>query len=55
MQFIAPTLQFFIGIGYGEALSAPRLICFGCIWCAVALFSADALRHSRRRQVTPTA
>jgi len=53
MQFIAPTIQFLIGIAYGEQLTVPRMICFGCIWCAVALFSADALQNSRRRQAAP--
>ena len=48
MQFIAPTLQFCVGLWYGEVLTFPHLICFGCIWTAVILFSADALRRSRR-------
>jgi len=48
MQFIAPTLQFCVGLSYGEVLTFPHLICFGCIWTAVILFSADALRRSRR-------
>jgi chloramphenicol-sensitive protein RarD len=55
MQFIAPTLQFMMGIYYGEHLTLPRVICFGCIWSAVALFSVDALRNSRRRLPTPAA
>lgn len=53
MQFIAPTLQFLTGIYYGEELTLPRIICFGCIWSAVAVFSMDALRNSRRRQLAP--
>jgi chloramphenicol-sensitive protein RarD len=55
MQFIAPTLQFVTGVYYGEELTLPRIICFGCIWAAVAVFSMDALRNSRRRQVAPAA
>lgn len=47
MQFLAPTLQFLTGIYYGEQLTIPHLICFGCIWIAVILFSTDALRTSR--------
>lgn len=50
MQFLAPTLQFLMGVYYGESLTTPHLICFGCIWVAVALYSADALRQSRRIQ-----
>lgn len=47
MQFLAPTLQFLTGVYYGERLTIPHLICFACIWTAVALFSADAIRLSR--------
>jgi chloramphenicol-sensitive protein RarD len=47
MQFLAPTLQFLIGLYYGEELTTPHLICFGCIWAAVVLFSTDAVRTSR--------
>ena len=49
MQFIAPTLQFFVGVFYGEALTPAHLICFSCIWTAVFLFSWDVLRWNRRR------
>lgn len=50
MQFIAPTLQFLIGVYYGEVLSVPHMICFGCIWTAISLFVWDAWRESRRIQ-----
>ncbi len=49
MQFIAPTLQFIIGVIDGEPLTVPHLICFACIWIAVALFSWDAWQHRGRR------
>jgi chloramphenicol-sensitive protein RarD len=48
MQFIAPTLQFVVGVLYGEQLTAAHLFCFGCIWTAVIVFSWDAWRSSRR-------
>jgi chloramphenicol-sensitive protein RarD len=48
LQFIAPTIQFFIGVYYGEQLTPAHIICFGCIWTAVALFSWDAWRSSRK-------
>ena len=48
MQFLAPTLQFCVGVYYGEALTVPHLICFGFIWVAVLLFSADAIRTTRK-------
>jgi chloramphenicol-sensitive protein RarD len=48
MQFIAPTIQFCIGVYYGEQLTSAHIVCFSCIWAAVALFSWDALRSNRR-------
>jgi chloramphenicol-sensitive protein RarD len=48
MQFLGPTLQFLIGVYYGEQLTVAHLVCFSCIWVAVALFSWDAWRFSRR-------
>lgn len=49
MQFIAPTLQFIVGIFYGEKLTAAHLVCFGCIWAAVAIFSIDAFYQQKRK------
>lgn len=55
MQFIAPTLQFFVGIYFGERLTMPHLICFVCIWTAVAIFSVDAFYSQSKKppQVRP--
>ena len=47
MQFIAPTMQFVVGLAYGEALTAAHAVCFALIWVAVAVFSADAWRAAR--------
>lgn len=49
LQFIAPTLQFAVGVASGETLSTPRLICFALIWSAVVLFCAESLRARRAR------
>ena len=49
LQFIAPTLQFLIGVYYGEPLTAARIVCFVCIWAAVLVFSYDALRRGRKK------
>ena len=49
MQFLAPSLQFATGVYFGEQLTLPRLICFGCIWVAVILFSADALGQQKKK------
>ena len=48
MQFLAPTLQFCVGLYYGEQLSVAHMICFACIWVAVILFSTDALRAGKK-------
>jgi chloramphenicol-sensitive protein RarD len=50
MQFIAPTLQFLVGLLYGERLTTAHAICFTLIWIAVVLFSFDAWRASRTRE-----
>ncbi len=43
LQYIAPTLQFLIGVLlYGEPLTLERLIGFGIIWVALAIFSAES-------------
>ncbi|HEU4619552.1 MAG TPA: EamA family transporter RarD [Gammaproteobacteria bacterium] len=47
MQFISPTLQFAIGLAYGETLTRAHVFCFGLIWIAVAAFSFDAWRSAR--------
>lgn len=47
MQFISPTLQFLVGLAYGELLTRAHVVCFALIWTAVTLFSWDAWRHSR--------
>ena len=50
LQFIGPTLQFLIGWGlYGEEMNALRLISFGLIWTAVAIYAADALSRRNPR------
>ncbi|MEO0972251.1 MAG: EamA family transporter RarD [Pseudomonadota bacterium] len=48
IQFLAPTLQFLVGVVYGEALTLPLAICFACIWTAVLVFAADAWRRRPR-------
>lgn len=50
MQFIAPTLQFLVGLAYGEVLTGPHIVCFALIWVAVFLFSGDAWLRSRAVQ-----
>ena len=53
LQFLAPTLQFLIGVYYGEPLTPGRAVCFVCIWTAVLVFSFDALRYGRKKRPIP--
>jgi chloramphenicol-sensitive protein RarD len=50
LQFIAPTLQFLIGLFYGEPLKTAHLIAFPAIWIALALYVAVLLRAPRLPQ-----
>lgn len=54
LQYIAPTLQFLIGVlVFREPFDRERLLGFGCIWLALAIFAADgALRARRGRLAT---
>jgi chloramphenicol-sensitive protein RarD len=50
LQYIAPTLQFLIGVVvYGEAMPAERWVGFGLVWLALAVFTVDLLRAPARR------
>jgi len=51
LQFIGPSLQFLMGVVYGEKLTLGVLLCFGFIWTAAAVFIWDAA-HSRLRPRT---
>jgi chloramphenicol-sensitive protein RarD len=48
LQFIAPTLQFLMGLLYGEVLTVAHMLCFGLIWIAVGFFVFDAWRAGAR-------
>ncbi|HEY6888263.1 MAG TPA: hypothetical protein VI300_10800, partial [Solirubrobacter sp.] len=48
LQYLAPILQFAIGVGIrGEAMPASRWAGFTLVWIAVALFTWDSLRARR--------
>lgn len=54
LQYVAPTLQFLIGVlVFREAFNTDRAIGFAFIWAALALFAGEGLWRSRRRQETP--
>lgn len=49
LQYIAPSLGFLIAVFiFGEAFDAAQLISFALIWLALAVYSVDLLRSSRR-------
>ena len=50
LQFIAPTLQFLIGVYYGEAFTTAHAIAFPAIWLALALYVTALLRAPRLPQ-----
>jgi chloramphenicol-sensitive protein RarD len=50
LQFIAPTLQFLIGVYYGEPFTTAHAIAFPAIWLALALYVTALLRAPRLPQ-----
>ncbi len=42
IQYIGPTMQFCVGLAYGEQFTTANAMCFGLIWTAVGLFAFDA-------------
>ena len=55
LQYIGPTLQFMIGVYYGETFTLAHAVCFGLIWTALAIFSVDAVRANRASRLTKDA
>ncbi|MBN2044193.1 MAG: EamA family transporter RarD [Anaerolineales bacterium] len=52
LQYLAPTLQFLIGVlVFDEPLSAQRLVGFCIIWLALILFAAEGWQHHRRKRL----
>ncbi|GJL95008.1 MAG: membrane protein [Hyphococcus sp.] len=51
LQYIGPTLQFILGIYYGETFTLAHAICFGLIWTGLAIYSFDAARANRAEHI----
>jgi chloramphenicol-sensitive protein RarD len=51
LQFIAPTLQFLLGVAFGEPFTALRALSFVFIWLGVAVFAYGA--WNKARQLAP--
>ena len=49
LQYIVPTLQMLLAVfAFGEACTPSHAVTFGCIWAALALYSADLWRDRGR-------
>ena len=49
LQFIAPTIQFFLGVLlFGEAFTPVRMFAFAAIWLAMILYIGALMREDRR-------
>ncbi len=54
LQYIAPTLQFLLGVlVYGEPFTHTQFIGFGIVWLALILFGVEGYLASRSRRVQP--
>lgn len=52
IQYIAPTLQFLIGVLiFGESFSQDQMIGFGMIWAALLIYSTDSVMGNRDHKV----
>lgn len=52
LQYLPPTIQFFIGIFvYGEELNVEKLISFSIIWVAVAVFCYSAVTSMKKHNL----
>lgn len=47
LQYLAPSLQFLVGLAYGEAFTPLRAVSFGLIWIGLVLFTWNAIRRAR--------
>jgi chloramphenicol-sensitive protein RarD len=48
LQFLAPTISFFIGVAQGEPFTPLRALSFGFIWLGAVVFLWGAWRKTRR-------
>jgi chloramphenicol-sensitive protein RarD len=52
LQFIAPTVQFVLGVMvYREPFTVQKLVGFALVWMAVVLFGTEGIVANRRRSV----
>lgn len=51
LQFLAPTISFFIGVSQGEPFGALRAASFGFIWAGAVVFAFGAWRRLRAARI----
>jgi chloramphenicol-sensitive protein RarD len=50
LQYLSPSLAFLLAVGpFGEPFTTEQMASFGCIWTALAIYSADSVLAYRRR------
>lgn len=47
LQFIAPSLQFAVGVAYGEPFTAAHALTFALIWAGLACFAVSMMRRRK--------
>ncbi len=48
LQYLSPSLQFLLAVtAFGERFTPAHRVAFGCIWTALAIYTADAVRAAR--------
>ena len=56
LQYLTPVAQFLLGVlWFHEAMPPYRWVGFALVWAALAVLTADALRHARRSQLASRA
>jgi chloramphenicol-sensitive protein RarD len=54
LQFIAPTVQFVLGVMvYEEPFTAQKLVGFALVWMAISVFAMEGIAASRRANLAP--
>ena len=49
LQYVSPTISLLLGVlVYSEPFTLAHAVCFGCIWCGLALVGIDSVRAARK-------
>jgi len=50
LQYLTPSVQFFLAMAFGESVTPLRLASFALIWIGLIVFTWDAVARERGRQ-----